>query len=742
MDVLGYVTDGSRELQELYDEFSHLLEGTCELHTISLESAAQQEELPYALVIPYRRTYDSNPAFRELTQRLVTRFGTEDAEDYRAYLFPTDMTGHAFLKLCDEDFQSAIHELGDVIQIQPDNRLSDIADDIKHYFKTWKAEHDRRHRTLARHALEYRVGWVASILTWLALAYTAVHWCTVDLKLAPLAVLTDVLARLPHQDILVTLTWFVCAPMLVAIVLSLFQKGLVSAFNELDQVGSYPLDGLLLGLCAVGAILQTMFLLQYGNRSIPLVIAGVLVGIALDYLRRLRYRGARFQRFRQLDKSMSTGTDQGRITRLLRNSGRRPITMALRRPLRRTGAAKIFVSYTHSSSWACSRVRELIDLCEEAGIDCFVDSSKIPRGASWRRCIFARLLESDYVIAFVDSRSVTKQWPAAELEMALALRSISGTPQPIAIVPAGFTRRINNDYLPVFRDTLLCSAEPDFFVRVIWYSPLALRTFVTKAIAHHEAKDPSALLVPRNPNHQEDRQRELEATKAYELMDALLAAVNRELWERDGARTHLTDAYGRYQTDPSDAQSLMAEFINNAGYAERMLMPQQAILFMREALELACLLGRPEVMAAEGRRLISTMYGSLLSDYTAYLDIHRIEYEVAFACEKLGDNDEALTYVERCLEGLDSIGMLLTYYGMGFSTEGELKGNLALRPGNVTVLPLGFKSLGFEDFSDLRSRAKALERRLLQRGLGGIMGWDTDTDADAGTNKRENKTYR
>ena len=58
---------------------------------------------------------------------------------------------------------------------------------------------------------------------------------------------------------------------------------------------------------------------------------------------------------------------------------------------------------------------------------------------------------------------MTKQWPAAELEMALALRSISGTPQPIAIVPAGFTRRVTDSYLPVFRDTLLCSLGPDFF---------------------------------------------------------------------------------------------------------------------------------------------------------------------------------------------------------------------------------------------------------------------------------------
>ena len=252
------------------------------------------------------------------------------------------MTGHAFLKLCDEDFQSAIHELGDVIQIQPDNRLSDIADDIKHYFKTWKAEHDRRHRAIARHALEYR--WAGSPRS--HVARSSLHRRALVHRGPKLPSrspgLADVLAHLPHQDVLIALTWFVCAPILVAIVLSLFQQGLVSAFNELDQVGSYPLDGLLLGLCATGTVLQTLQLLQYGNRSIPLVIAGVLVGIALDYLRRLRYRGARFQRFRQLDKSMSTGTDQGRTPPGCSAPRGRPITMALRRPLRRTGAAKVF----------------------------------------------------------------------------------------------------------------------------------------------------------------------------------------------------------------------------------------------------------------------------------------------------------------------------------------------------------------------------------------------------------------
>ena len=494
-----------------------------------------------------------------------------------------------------------------------------------------------------------------------------------------------------------------------SVILEFSRRGLAGLRNEWDRIVSYPVDSFLFLFLLYNAGLQVVVLYQKLDGRWYLIPAGIVFGWIVDMLRRMRLEGTRYRRFKALDKEMSTGTDRKKLSDKLRNSGRRPVTNALRKTFFHKGGIKIFVSYTHSSAWARERVDEMLKLCREEKIECFVDKEGIPRGASWRRNIFTGLLRADYFVAFVDDVSVTKQWPAAELEMALAVRSVSNTIYPVVIVPPDFQHRVKEEYMPVFRDTMLCSSEPDFFVRVIWYSKAAVEVLIRKAFAKYEMKSPDTLFPVNYPGKKDDKARAKEANNVCAIMEQARRTETAYCYRQYGKK-HSEIVDDRYhliqETEDADNRKMYAEFMNNANYANDRLMPQQAYMIIREAVELATLSGEPHDMIRYGKMLIADLYGSLYSDYELYLEIHRYEYMVAFAYEQIGDIKNAVIYARRCLRGVESINTLISYYQSGFTIDNNKKKTIF-----STVLPLSFKFFSDNTFGDFRPQAEALLKR-------------------------------
>ena len=709
METLLFITDGSEMMQLLCGQLSAFLHDDCVLKIVSLEEAQRASDLPQALIIPYCRQYIGSPLFKKMADIILDRFNKAGAEDLRAYLFPFDLSETEFILAMGPRGDEVLAALGDVIQISPSHDMELLCSQIREYLHTWENDRRQRRRAVLRHHAAFFAGWAAYVAVICACVYSLLCMAASGRDLRIFGWIGDQFAFLLDRPVMITLCWFVSVPMIISILLGLFQKGLTGAVNQFDRIVSYPLDGFLVAVITLCAIVQITMMYLKGSHRWYLIAAGVLAGVCLDILRRLRFIGIRFRRFRALDKSMSTGIEKGRISDHLRNSGRRPITDALRKPYIKKGTIKIFVSYTHSSAWANKRVEELLKLCSQAEIECFVDKAKIPRGASWRRFIFSRLLEADYVIAFADEQSVLKQWPAAELEMSLALRGISGAPYPVVFIPPAMTYRVSFQYLPVFRDTMLCSSEPDFFVRVIRYSAAALFTLVTKAIAKHEAGEPSALIGRRYRGRDQDREIARKVEKVIEDMYSARGKLTRQQIVRGASREHSVETRFGLIRGSAGEMAMLEEFAGSADLAYENLLPAQSQRILKETMELAVLMGRARIAKEYCKKLISVLYGSLLSDYETFYDIHQYEYTAAYLCMKCGEIQEADEYIDRCLEGLDSIQALVQYYFQGFSLDGEIK---RVRLGNITTLPLEFKFLSSGGADQIRSKAEKLKSKL------------------------------
>ena len=726
MEMLCFITDGSAELEKIHRSLETMLNGICPLPKIRLEDACT-EKLPQGIVLPYRECYAENESFRMLAQIITERFSREDALDHRIYIFPTDMTEEAFLDLLNMGEDSALAVIGDVVQITADRDLSALKENIRDYLSTWEDARRVRQREALLHRLQFYIGWAGWILMGISMLISVI--CIAPQSVSPekypqiapqLKQIAEMFSSVPflieslswiytRSDILIPLTWFTGLIMVIAVLVRIFQNGLFAASNDYERIVCYPPDVFVLSIILVVSCIQMFAPIIYRGRFWFLFPAGVLLAAGLDSLRRLRFTGKRFRRFQSLDKSMSTGTEHAKLSAWLRNSGRRPIADALRKPYFRKNRIRIFVSYTHASPWSSWRVNELYRICREEGIECFVDREEIPRGASWRRSIFAGLLVADYFIAFEDSKSVLKQWPAAELEMALALRAISGAPAPIVFVPQDFPYKVTKDYLPVFRDTMTCSAEPDFFVRVIWYSSGAMQTLIRKSIMKREAKSPTSLFIGSYEGKAEDRRLEKEAYRNFEVLNRMRRLMTAKMIEKGASsNAELETRYGICSNVNAMDPGFLRRFTGSADTACEELLPRKAYPILMEAVQAAVLLGRPETIAKYCRKTISTLYGSMLSDYSLYVEIHRIEYIAAFAYEKMGDRKNALIYVERCLSGLESVYALRQYFFKGF----ELDKRASLLGHGVTVLPLSFKMMTSTGFPDIVPKAEELRRKL------------------------------
>ena len=104
-------------------------------------------------------------------------------------------------------------------------------------------------------------------------------------------------------------------------------------------------------------------------------------------------------------------------------------------------------------------------------------------------------------------------------------------------------------------------------------------------------------------------------------------------------------------------------------------------------------------------KLCSVLYGSFLSDYNDYLEIHRYEYFAAFAFMQADDRENAVRCARRCLRGVDTIQATNAYYMMGFNPEGN-----DFKPWS-TVLPLSFKILAANRLDYIRSKAFTVLKR-------------------------------
>jgi hypothetical protein len=175
----------------------------------------------------------------------------------------------------------------------------------------------------------------------------------------------------------------------------------------------------------LGLIVVNFFTQDYTG-SFLLILLSIATAFMTDALRRGLYSVVR-QRM-ALAKPETGNKKTAALDPVLLNTRSRSIGSIFRIPYMRKKRRVVFISYTHASEWAVNVSESIYKTLTDKNIPCFLDRHVIKRGSSWHRCLIERMDTAFYMICLVDEHSVNNEWPAEELETALRLKSVNGSP--------------------------------------------------------------------------------------------------------------------------------------------------------------------------------------------------------------------------------------------------------------------------------------------------------------------------
>lgn len=174
---------------------------------------------------------------------------------------------------------------------------------------------------------------------------------------------------------------------------------------------------------------------------------GIALGISLDAIRRYRKQAKRDMFSLRSEIATLPGyTLLHAITKVIANYTPNPWSC----PLLPDYSARVFISYIHSSEWANGIVTELRKNLKTFSAECFLDMFDIYNGSSWRRQLHNKMADANVFIAIVDEFSIHKEWPAAEMETALAGRYLTGMPEIIILIKPKHPQEAKKENMPVF----------------------------------------------------------------------------------------------------------------------------------------------------------------------------------------------------------------------------------------------------------------------------------------------------
>ncbi len=256
----------------------------------------------------------------------------------------------------------------------------------------------------------------------------------------------------PHGPTLASLALGMLAFPLQAPLIFLLLRGMrTTALAPRDNV-------ILMRWVGIGAVIMMggTHLQQALRGPVSWVWLGLAFGVLLDAIRRAGHQ-ARRQAI-SLESQLKRATDQGLQepeSTVLRGDPLNPFSC----PLIPLSAARVFISYTRSSSKGIQLATALHRGLEKAGAMPFLDRASIPAGANWRKTLNRHIGECEAFICILDEKSVQREWVAAELLATLEARRLTGTPD-IVIVMDPVVKRPDQPMLPVFRGVVSASGLP------------------------------------------------------------------------------------------------------------------------------------------------------------------------------------------------------------------------------------------------------------------------------------------
>lgn len=446
--------------------FAPMLEALSKSFTagwISMDALTEQDvKDAYVLVLLPDEQCLSAERFGRAVQWALRRMNGRGGAYFRCFLFPVCDWRHVKARLYTRSDEEILVRLGQVVHLAPFASDAELQEEITDFLSGRKElQRGRRYlRFLAR--WKEAVGAVAGAV-FLLMNIAAVLFLLVgEGGLLPISTPALLLA---HDRLLRPLAGVVLTIPLAAL-LYIFRMGGNYAANELFRRASdMPSRIMAFGCFLVIPALVVCYLLK--GRAMPVdLLAGLLLGMLVDTLRRLYYVGRKVFALKTIDKAMATLADKKVADRLL-NARHRMASDVLRLPWFGQRHNRVFISYTHASGWSCQMVDLLYKSLLENHCEVFVDKMVIPRGSSWRAAIRAKLTEATFAICVVDEKAIVNKWPAAEMEGALSVRAVSGMPDIMMLIPEAIDMADIPTKMAIFTEILSSAGNTQRLVRVV-----------------------------------------------------------------------------------------------------------------------------------------------------------------------------------------------------------------------------------------------------------------------------------
>lgn len=461
-----FCTDYSAECGELLAKLnSHSKCKKIDIKETSFDSLGNgfKGESPVAVILPVSPSVIEQDEFHECVEKIVSRMDDAPGTSFRCFIYPMTEPYAWFANKCDDACRQKKN-------IQPYNEgLYLIQEHIHH-----AAFSDADELCEELWAFVKNTEWIANYYNSLKIktilqavlgnflqGFTVLsHLITIIIGIS---LLEKLYTKIPflgvaHEKVLPLLQPPLLAPIILAFSISvvfgvmntvyLFKNGMkvYIAQNKSKKFANWSfVYGYLLM-----PLIYTLFEMVWKSNA-GLIILCLAAGLAVDILRRSRYSAVR--RRKALSKPEVAGKKGKDVDKKLLNIRSRLIGSSFRIPYLSKAQRPVFISYTHSSEWAQDMSEKLYIAITEKGLPCFLDKHNIKRGSSWHRRLIEKMDSAFFVICLVDEHSINNAWPAEELETALRLRGINGSPNIYLLMKKDFEYE-DAEKMPIFNAVL------------------------------------------------------------------------------------------------------------------------------------------------------------------------------------------------------------------------------------------------------------------------------------------------
>jgi len=441
---------------------------------MTIEELLTSGNTPTVLVVLLTPALMASDRFDMLTKYITSRMSSKDARYFRTYIIPHEMSFDEFMEQCDSGKNKALNEIGDVVHLDRFKDQDDILNEIVRFLENEGSTRRYYGYIQFKNILRVSVGLISSVIIWSCtifsyLMFIVYFWLWKFFPELQKYIIDVFDTSVPTGNLSFWITMMLGISMVIPIanLLFLFRFGFSSFIKQLLISLRERKSVWYFFVTYFGFVTAINFMVTVVLPNMSILLLSLAIGFCLDCIRRTYYIGRKGFLIRKIDKNLCTPKGKS-INNHILYSGEHNILHALHVPYSSPYRAKVFISYTHSCEWSQKMADELYEELSKNKIICFVDKYGIARGSSWRLALHEKLItDATHIICLVSEKTAIKEWPAAEIESALKIRSITGTPNIYVLLKEYMNEQEIMSPTVIYEEIFKREKEGDSFVSVI-----------------------------------------------------------------------------------------------------------------------------------------------------------------------------------------------------------------------------------------------------------------------------------